>query len=154
MIKLTRRFQPLHGPIDMAPLIGVVLLLLVFFMLSSTFVLQPGIRVDPPRSLYGTGAPSNTFIVTVMLEAERRDPTTGAALPRQPVIFFNDQIIALTDLQKALQQLNSKKRTGTPLVLKADKDVPLGLLTDIMNAAMANGLSVVIATQQADGPNR
>lgn len=153
MIKLTRRFQPLRGPIDMAPLIGVVLLLLIFFMLSSTFVLQPGIRVDPPRSLYGTGAPSNTYIVTVMLEAERRDPATGALLPRQPVIFFNDQILALPDLQKALQQLN-KKRTGTPLVLKADKDVPLGLLTDIMNAAMANGLSVVIATQQADGSNQ
>lgn len=153
MIKLTRRFQPLRGPIDMAPLIGVVLLLLIFFMLSSTFVLQPGIRVDPPRSLYGTGAPSNTYIVTVMLEAERRDPTTGALLPRQPVIFFNDQILALPDLQKALQQL-TKKRTGTPLVLKADKDVPLGLLTDIMNAAMASGLSVVIATQQADGPNQ
>lgn len=153
MIKLPRPLQPLRGPIDMAPLMGVILLLLLFFMLGSTFVLQPGIRVDPPRSLYGTGAPSNTFIVTVMLEAERRDPTTGAMLPRQPVIFFNDQILALPDLQKALQQLN-KKRSNAPLVLKADKDVPLGLLTEIMNAAMANGLSVVIATQQADGPNQ
>ncbi len=153
MIKLPRHLHPLRGPIDLAPLIGVVLLLLLFFMLGSTFVLQPGIRVDPPRSLYGTGAPSNTFIVTVMLEAERRDPATGAVQPRQPVIFFNDQVLALPELQKALQNLN-KKRSSTPLVVKADKDVPLGLLTDIMNAAMASGLSVVIATQQTDGLNQ
>lgn len=149
MIKLARHYQPLRGPIDMAPLVNVVLLLLIFFMLSSTFVLQPGIRVDPPRSLYGPGAPSNTFIVSVMLEPEKHDPTTGALLPRQPVIFFNDQILSLPDLQKALQEV-TKKSSGAPIVLKADKEVPLGLVTDIMNAAMANGLSVVIATQQPD----
>lgn len=152
MLKLPRHLTVLRGPIDMAPLAGVILLLLIFFMLSSTFVLQPGIRVDPPRSLYGTGAPSNSLIVSVMLEAERRDATTGVVQPRQPVIFFNDQILSLPDLQKTLQQLN-KKYSGSPLVLKADKDVPLGLLTDIMNAAMASGLSVVIATQQLDGSN-
>ncbi len=153
MIKLPRHHQALRGPIDMAPLIDVVLLLLIFFMLSSTFVLQPGIRVDPPRSAFGAGAPSNTPIVSVMLEAEKRDPNTGYLLPREVVIFFNDQIMTLPDLRKALQQLNRNKQSNTPVTIKADKEVPLGLLTEIMNAIMYSGMSVVIATQPPNNGN-
>ena len=35
---------------NLLPLIDVVLLLLIFFMISSTFVVQPGIRVNLPKS--------------------------------------------------------------------------------------------------------
>ena len=35
---------------DLTPLIDVVFLLLIFFMLSSTFILQPGIKVELPQA--------------------------------------------------------------------------------------------------------
>jgi biopolymer transport protein ExbD len=138
---------------DMTPLIDVVFLLLIFFMLSSSFILQPGIRVELPRSRYGKGATTDRLIVSVMLEPERVDAKTGLGTKRAAFIFFNDQLMTFDDLQKALVQV-AKKRSNQALVLKADKAVPMGLVVDIMNTAMASGLSVVIATQRNDGLNQ
>jgi biopolymer transport protein ExbD len=138
---------------DMTPLIDVVFLLLIFFMLSSSFILQPGIRVELPRSRYGKGTTTDRLIVSVMLEPERVDAKTGLGTKRAAFIFFNDQLMTFDDLQKALGQV-AKKRSNQALVLKADKAVPMGLVVDIMNTAMASGLSVVIATQRNDGLNQ
>jgi biopolymer transport protein ExbD len=150
--RLPRRFQPLRGPMDMTALIDVVLLLLFFFMLSSSFIVQPGIRVDPPRSLFGVGARANPLMVTVMLEPARRDPATGLLLERKPFLFFQDQLVTLEELSASLASL-PKEQLSQPVVLKADQYVPLGLVTDIMNAAMARGYSVVIATEETAGAN-
>jgi biopolymer transport protein ExbD len=142
---LTRRLQPLHGVMDLVPLVTVVLLLLLFFLLSSSFVLQPGIQIDPPKSEFSEGTPSSRLIVAVTMSPQLFDPT-GAPLPRQPVMYFNDQIVTLDTLGQQLDQL-PVGRTMRSLVLKADKNVPLDVVTNIMNTAFAHRLSIHLATQ-------
>jgi len=146
---LTRRLQPLRGLVDLVPVVTVVLLLLAFFLLSSSFVLQPGIKVDPPRSEAGVGLPSSRFIVAVALAPAQVD-ANGVALKREPVLYFDDQIVTLDGLRAALDKL-PQNRTTPALILKADKDVPLDLLTGIMDIAFAHHLSVDIRTQPATG---
>jgi len=148
-MKLARR-SFLRGPVDTAPLANVILLLLIFFMLGSTFVLQPGIKVSLPRSPFGVGVPAQSHIVTVLLEPERRDPATGQVLPREPFLFFNDEIMRLPDLETRLERL-AKGHPGQTLIVKADRDVPNGLVVEIMNVAMAERWSVVLATQRPEG---
>jgi biopolymer transport protein ExbD len=148
-MKLQNRLQPMRGLMDMTPLIDVVFLLLIFFILSSSFILQPGIRVDAPRSSFGPGSPANSLILSVMLEPERRD-VNGQVLPRQPVLFFNDQIMSAEDFKKLLPQY-VRGRLNQSLILKADKEVPVGMTIDIMNICLANGMTVVLATQRDDG---
>jgi len=145
---LTRRLQPLRGTIDLAPIVNVVLLLLCFFLLSSSFVLQPGIKVDPPRSAIGVGTPASRLIVAVTLSPQLYD-ANGLPLPRQPVLYFNDQIVTLDGLRTALDQLPTS-RIPPSLVVKADKDVPLDLITSIID--VAHRFPVVIATQPVTGP--
>ncbi len=149
-MKLVRRLTYLRGPIDTAPLANVILLLLIFFMLGSTFVLQPGIKVELPRSPFGVGVSAQSHIVTILLEPERRDPTTGEALPREPFLFFNDEMMKLPDLEARLQRV-AHGHAGQTLVIKADRAVPNGLLVEIMNVAMTARWSVVLATQRPDG---
>ncbi len=144
---LTRRLQPLRGLVDVAPALNVILLLLCFFLLSSSFVLQPGIKVDPPRSLYATGTPASRLIVAVTLAPVQLDDK-GVPLPRQPIIYFNDQIVTLDGLRTALDQLPAGRIKPT-LVVKADKDVPLDLITSVID--VAHRFSVEIATQPATG---
>lgn len=142
---LNRRLQPLHGVIDLVPVVTVVLLLLCFFLLSSSFVLQPGIKVDPPRSEFSEGTPSSRLIVAVAMAPPQVD-ANGSALPPHPVLFFNDRIVTLDGLRQQLDQLPVGR--GTPaLVLKADRNVPLDVVTDIMNAAFAHRLSIHLAMQ-------
>jgi biopolymer transport protein ExbD len=144
---LTRRLQPLRGLVDLAPIANIVLLLLCFFLLSSSFVLQPGIKVDPPRSTLGIGTPATRLIVAVTLPPQQYDDK-GVALKREPVLFFNDQIVTLDGLRTALDQLPASRVTPS-LVVKADKDVPLDLITSIID--VAHRFPVVIATQPASG---
>jgi len=144
---LTRRIQPMRGMVDLAPVVNVVLLLLCFFLLSSSFVLQPGIKVDPPRSAIGVGTPSSRLIVAVTLAPQQFD-TNGTPLKREPVLYFNDQIVTLDGLRAALDKLPPSRVTPS-LVVKADKDVPLDLITNIID--VAHRFPVVIATQAVSG---
>ena len=54
-MKLTRTTNYHFGWLGIVPLIDVVFLLLFFFLLSSTFVLQPGISVSLPFSRFTLG---------------------------------------------------------------------------------------------------
>jgi len=150
-MKLTRRLSFVRGPVDTAPLVNVILLLLIFFMLSSSFVLQPGIKVELPRSPFGVGVPAEGHIVTVLLEPEKRD-AEGRPLPREPFLFFNDEVVQLADFRADLEKMGHG-RPGQTLVVKADRDVPNGFLVELMNLAMAQKWTVVLATQRPDvGP--
>ncbi|MCS7062548.1 MAG: biopolymer transporter ExbD [Methylacidiphilales bacterium] len=141
-MKLDRRHKPLSGLIELTPMIDVVLLLLVFFILSSALVAQPGIRVDLPRGLLAAGYRSNEWIITVALEADSKDRREARVL-----IFFNDQLVTLADLSSKLIEVNPQKENRT-LVIKSDRFVPQGVLVDIMNIAIQGGWSVILATRE------
>jgi biopolymer transport protein ExbD len=142
---LTRRLQPLRGLVDLVPIVTVVLLLLLFFILSSSFVLQPGIKVEPPRSAFGVGMPSSRLVVAVTLPPAQVD-ANGAALKRDPILYFDDQIVTLDGLRAALDQL-PPSRTAPSLVIKADKGVALDVIMSIVDIAAAHHLTAVIGTQ-------
>jgi biopolymer transport protein ExbD len=144
---LTRRLQPLRGLIDLTPVVNIVLLLLCFFLLSSSFVLQSGIKVDPPRAAFGVGTPASRLIVAVTLSPQQYDDK-GAPLKRDPVLYFNDQIVTLDGFRAALDKIPVSRVTPS-LIVKADKDVPLDLITGIID--VAHRFPVVIATQPASG---
>jgi biopolymer transport protein ExbD len=148
-MKLPRRLQLLRGPLDLTPLIDVVFLLLIFFMLSSTLIVQPGFRIDLPRSTFGQATQTDNLIVSILMEPERRDPVTGQFLKREPILFFNDQVMDMTALQRRLQEI-AQGRTGPSLVIKADQEVPHGVIVAIMNMALSLKWSIVLATQRPE----
>jgi biopolymer transport protein ExbD len=141
-MKLERKHKPLSGLIELTPMLDVILLLLIFFILSSALVAQPGIRVDLPRGLLAAGYRSNEWITTIVLEPESKDKKE-----RQPLIFFNDQLITLADMGSKLLEVNPKRESFT-LIIKCDRQVPQGVLIDIMNLAMQAGWSVILATRE------
>jgi biopolymer transport protein ExbD len=147
---LARRLQPVRGLVDVVPIVTVVLLLLLFFVLSSSFVLEPGIKVEPPRSAFGAGMPSSRLIVAVTLPPVQTD-ANGAVLKREPTLYFDDQIVTVDELRTALDHL-PPSRTTPSLVIKADRDVPLDQIMRIEDIAFAHHLPVVIGTQPEGSP--
>lgn len=142
VLKMPRRLPLKRGPLEMTAMLDIVLLLLIFFLLNSTFVLQPGIFVDPPRSPFEAGARANAVIVTVVM----RTRGSGEQARPEALIFYRDELLNLPEIQTALTRLPGG-RGSRPVVINADQDVPLGIVTEIMEAAMLNDLSVVIGTQ-------
>lgn len=130
-MKLTRTTNYNFGWLCVFPLLGVLFLLVFFFLLSSTFVLQPGISVSLPFSRFTLGPQANQQIISI----------TGGA---PPVIYFRDQKVTLEQLGPLL---DATKREGRPIIIKADRLTPYELVVAVTNAALDRGISsVALAT--------
>ncbi|HTS19329.1 MAG TPA: biopolymer transporter ExbD [Verrucomicrobiae bacterium] len=120
--------QMSKGLVDPAPLVNVVFLLLLFFVLNSSFVMQLGVGVKLP----GVGP-------TPMV---RSFPTLVVTAARDDLLFFKEQPIAMDKLEQALR--DEVQRTHVhDLIIKADTQVSLGTWTEIASAANRAGITTV-----------
>jgi biopolymer transport protein ExbD len=112
------------------PLVNVLFLVVLFFALSSRFVLQPGLAVTLPASAFTLNPRVEAQIVSV----------TAAPVP---AIYHRDQRVTLEELRQRLSQTSIKERS---IILKADKNAPYDLVVQITDTALKLGFSVGLAT--------
>lgn len=130
-MKLTRTTDYHFGWLGVISMIDVVFLLIFFLLLSSNFILQPGIAVALPLSRFTLGPQVNPQIISI----------TGGAVP---AVYFRDQKVALEQLGPLL---DAAKREGRPVIIKADALTPYELVISVTNAALEHGItSVSLAT--------
>ncbi|HYR57103.1 MAG TPA: biopolymer transporter ExbD [Chthoniobacteraceae bacterium] len=129
-MKLVRTLRIHPALFNVVPLINVVFLVLVFFALSSRFVLQPGMAITLPVSGFTLGPQRDAKIVSV----------TAAPVPS---IYFRDQKVTIPELRDQLAEKRGKERS---LIIKADRGTPYDLVVQIMNEGLKLGYSVVLAT--------
>lgn len=130
-MKLSRTKEHDFGWLMIVPAIDVVFLLIFFLLLSSNFILQPGIAVSLPFSRFTLGPLQNQQIISI---------TGGGA----PAIYFRDQ---KTTLEKIGPLLDAAKRENRSIVIKADRLTPYELVVAVTNTALQHGISsVALAT--------
>jgi biopolymer transport protein ExbD len=130
-MKLTRTKDYHFGWLGVVSMIDIVFLLIFFVLLSSNFILQPGIAVSLPQSRFSLGPQVNPQIISI----------TGGAVP---AIFFRDQKVPLDQLGPLLEVA---KNDGRPVIIKADRATPYELVVAVTNAALERGItSVSLAT--------
>lgn len=125
--------------LNIAPLIDVIFLLLIFFMLSSRFVTARGIKITLPCAATAPMHPEKEITVFIAANGQLH-------LNKEPVTLDN----LLPKLKTAL--LKTEKKT---VVIKADEKINLGLtvqIMDIANQAEAQGL--VISTKAVENVKR
>ena len=132
--RLKRRTEILKGQMDTAPLIDVVFLLLIFFMLTSNFVVQSGIKVHLPKAISSEVVRAESLVVTL----------TG-----QDLLFLNDQPITINGLTDKIREAAQDNKT---VMLKADTSASLGRVVEIWDLCRQYGVSQInIATNQKPG---
>lgn len=130
-MKLTRTTSYSWGWLCVFPLLDVIFILILFFLLSSNFVLQPGISVSVPFSRFTLGPQVNQQIISI----------TGGA---NASIYFRDQKVTLKQLEPLLE---AAKNEGRPIIIKADRLTPYETVVAVTNAALEHGItSVALAT--------
>jgi biopolymer transport protein ExbD len=129
-MKLTRTLKFNLALFGIVPLINVIFLVVLFFTLSSRFVLQPGMAVTLPASSFTLGPRVDAQIVSV----------TAAPVP---VIFHRDQRVSLDELRQRLAETKVRERS---LIIKADKNTPYDMVVKITDEALKLGFSVILAT--------
>lgn len=129
--------QMSKGMVDPAPLVNVVFLLLLFFVLNSSLVMQSGFGVSLPAA--GNTPLTGTFQTLVVTVA------------RDDLLFFNDQPVPMDKLEQTLRDAAQRTRVRE-LIIRADKQVSIGTETEIWNAATRAGIATVIVAARPEGP--
>jgi len=121
-VKIKTHSEPLtlFNPISLT---DIIFLLLVFFLLSSTFVLQPGIKVQLPTT-------TNTDISS--------EKSIVISLTKDGVIYLNDELINRIELGARLRQM--VLNVGNPIIaLRSDKASTIENLIEVMDIAKSAG---------------
>ena len=120
--------------LDMTPLVDVVFLLLIFFMLSTSLSVNPGIKIDLPKSSAE--------------QVKKKKTTLRVAIEAGGRIFLEGKKLSLVQLREKFQAVDKKQRDDALVVIEADKKVYHGLVVKVMDAAKSAGLNkLAIATQ-------
>lgn len=123
----------IHSHLDIAPLIDIVFLLLVFFMLTSTFLVPEAIELELPKS--GSATTTEMTPITVALNAAGE-------------LALNGEQIQLNTLRQAIEPLIANN-TDVAITLKSDAHTEVQQLLNVMDEIRtAGGSNIALATIQ------
>lgn len=118
--------------IDLTPMVDVVFLLVIFFMVSTTFItMESGLPVDLPSAQTAVTEPST--LPTVTITKDEQIFVGGSAVPQAQLVDVVRARMAATGY--------------TTVVLRADTTVPHGLVVRVMDLIKQAGAKrLAIAT--------
>jgi biopolymer transport protein ExbD len=120
--------------INITSLIDVLFLLLIFFMVTSTFLEQPGMKLELPAAKSSEVARVEKLVIFIGNNGQ---------------IIFGDRVVPLDSLETVMTSSLELVEEKT-LVLKADKMVPHGTVVSVMDIAKRVGLQKLVVGTTID----
>jgi len=117
--------------INVSPLIDVVFILLIFFIVSATFVTLPGIEVTRPQAVTGKALEKNAVIFALSGENE---------------IKYAGSTVQLDEIPGLVEQ--ASKDQGKPVVIQVDQWADASVLAKMVAQARKKSADVSIATRK------
>ncbi len=133
-MKLRSRLPPL-SPVPMATMADVAFLLIIFFMLTSTFARDTGLDITLPKAITSESL-------------EKREVTVWVS--RQGQIRVNDAWIEPGDLRNALRAEFAQANVRG-VTIRGDEGVPYGTIVTVMDVAKQLGADITLAAEVEEG---
>ncbi|MCW8891697.1 MAG: biopolymer transporter ExbD [Deltaproteobacteria bacterium] len=129
------RRRPQESPhVDLTPMIDVVFLLLIFFMISTTFIERPGLNIDLPASS--------------AQQVQQGKKEVQVYLAKNGDIYLQREPVNLNQLLQHLEAYGAAKAKTMTFLLMADKSALHGRVIELMDAAKLAGFGqLAIATE-------
>lgn len=151
MLRIKSNLKPASGAIASAPLIDVIFLLLIFFVLNSSLVFQPGITMELPETMndemFYSMIPAKKMVLVI---SGQREGETGEQL-----MFFNNRQVRVGEFERVFREEIRKNheliyahsseldQDDMPvLLLMADISTPHGLTSRVRSLAKKHGVTV------------
>ncbi len=129
-----KRKKKIHPPPDITPLIDVVFLLLIFFMISTSFADKPGIKIDLPKA--------NADII------KKENNEVRVYIAKDGNIVVDGRKVGISQLDKIFSDA-ADLGNQTTVIIKADKYAAHGRVVEVMDNAKEAGITkLAIATEQ------
>ncbi len=119
--------------IDMTPMLDIVFILLIFFIVTTSFVKETGIEVNRPHAETAKNQQRANILVAISASGE---------------LWIDQQQTDLSAIRMHIERLHLENPEGS-LVIVADQQATAGLLTQVIDQARLAGVTnVSIAASQ------
>jgi len=121
--------------IDLSPLIDCVFILLIFFIVTTTFVNETGIEVDKPQAASSVRLEKNSILIAVTAEGG---------------VVYGGREIGIAGVQPLVKRMLQAEEM--PVIIQADREVPSGVFVRVIDEAKLGGATKVsVATRKETG---
>jgi biopolymer transport protein ExbD len=118
--------------IDISPLIDCVFILLIFFIVTTTFVEETGVEVDKPQAASSVKLEKTSILI---------------ALTEKGEVVYGGREIGISGVQPLVKRMLAKEEI--PVIIQADAAAQSGLLVRVIDEAkLAGAIKVSIATRR------
>jgi biopolymer transport protein ExbD len=118
--------------IDISPLIDCVFILLIFFIVTTTFVEETGVEVDKPQAASSVQLEKNSILIAITEKGE---------------VVYGGREIGFGGVQPLVKRMLQKEEV--PVIIQADGTAQSGLLVRVLDEAkLAGAVKVSVATTQ------
>jgi len=130
-----RKASAEQAEVDLTPMLDVVFIMLIFFIVTASFVKESGMDVNRPDAATATLKPRGNILVAITPSGQ---------------IWIDERQVDVRSLRANLERLHAENPQGA-VVIQADEDSKNGLLVAVMDAAkLAKIDSVSIAAEVVD----
>ena len=121
--------------IDMSAMIDCVFILLIFFIVTTTFVEETGIEVDKPQAASSVQLEKTSIMIALTAKGE---------------VVYGGREIGMSGVQALVRRMLQKE--NVPVIVQADAGAAAGLLVRLIDEAKLGGAEKVsLATARAAG---
>lgn len=127
-MKIRKHAQAVEeGGIDLTPMLDVIFIMLIFFIVTTSFVRESGIKVNRPSAQTAQKEDKANILVAISPEGE---------------IWIDRQRVDIRGLRAAIQRLRSQNPEAS-VVIQADQQARAGLMVEAMDQARLAGVQNV-----------
>lgn len=121
------------GDIDMSPLIDMVFILLIFFIVTTVFVKEPGVDVIRPPAVNATKLPKNIIMI---------------AVTDQGNIFYAGKDYGLGGIRSQVRRVLASNE-NYPVIIQADKNAHSGIVVRLIDECkLAKAKQIYVSTEK------
>jgi biopolymer transport protein ExbD len=121
--------------VDISPLIDCVFILLIFFIVTTTFVEETGVEVDKPQAASSVQLEKTSIMIAITANGE---------------VVYGGNEIGISGIRPLVKRMMQKEEV--PVIIQADQNVMSGLMVRVIDEAkLAGAVKVSIATLKNQG---
>ncbi|MAV81805.1 MAG: biopolymer transporter ExbD [Flavobacteriales bacterium] len=133
MIRRRKRL-PEDSTIDITPMLDIVFIMLIFFIVTTTFIKETGVEVNRPNASTAVADERGNILIAITENNE---------------IYIDKRLIDLRAVRANVERLKAENPEGS-VIIQADKNSKTGLLVETMDQVRLAGVQNVSIAAEKD----
>ena len=116
-----------EAAVDLTPMLDVVFIMLIFFIVTTSFVKEAGIDVNKPKAAQAQKKPTATIFIAIRPNGE---------------IHMDKRVVDVERVSATIEKLLAESPTDT-VIIQADKEAKHGVVVKVMDQIKAAGIDKI-----------